>query len=87
MNSVAPGFGADIKNLVAYSASTSQKNTICFDQSQTECIDQIIAVVAGIKINFPADSWNAGAVAITGDAIDHTIEQKPGTWFFQFAES
>ena len=87
MNPIASGFGADIKNLVAHSACASEKDAVCFDQPQAERVDQNIAVVTGIKIDFPAHSGNAGAVAITGDTIDYTIEQEAGAGFFQISEA
>ena len=86
MNSITSSFRANIKNLVTHSASTGQKDFICFYQSETECVDQNIAVVTGIKINFSTNSRNAGAVSITGDAIDHTIEKETGSRILQFAK-
>ena len=87
MNPVASGFGADIENLVAHSARASAEDSVRFDLPQAERVDQYVAVVTGIKIDFPAHGGNAGTVPITGDTIDYTIEQEAGAGFFQISES
>ena len=73
MNAVSARLCANIDHRVAGAGRFAVKNFVIADQSQRKCVHQGIAAVAGLELGFSAEIGNAKAVAVTGDAADHSF--------------
>ena len=74
VNAVAAGLGADIDDRVAGAGGLAVEDFVFADHAEREGVDQRIAAVAGLELGFAAEIGNAEAVAVAGDAADHTFD-------------
>ena len=70
MDSVAPGFRAEIDDLVADSAGLGVENLSCVGDPHRHRVDENIAVVALVEIRRAADGRHPEAIAIGTDSGD-----------------
>ena len=87
VNAVAAGLGADIDDGIARALGGGQENLVGARQADAHGVDQDVAVVAAVEIDFTAHRGHAHAVAITADAGDHARHQMPGLGMRRLAEA
>ena len=75
-DAVAAGLGAEIDDGKADAFGLGQEDRVGFGKAGGEGIDQAVAVVAGMELDFAADGRNAEGVAVAADAGDDA--RRPG---------
>ena len=72
---VAPGFGADIKNGIADAAGRAARELFVSKHAETKNIYERIAFETFVEINFAADGRNPDAIAVMRNAGDDAGEK------------
>ena len=80
MDTVAPGFGADINHRVALARCGGIKNLVLARHAHAHGIDQNVAIVAGVEIGLAAHRGYPETVAIAANAGHHAAHQMAGFW-------
>ncbi len=86
VNPVAAGLRADIDHRVADAGGGTEENLVLAGDADGHRVDQRIAVVGGVKIDFAADGGDADAVAVAADAAHHAVDDAFGARVFRTAE-
>ena len=73
VDAVASGLGADVDHRVSDAGRLGAEDLIEANQAERESVDQRIAGVAGLEACFAAEVRYSEAVAVAGDAADHTL--------------
>ena len=87
MDAVAPGLGADIDHRVADPGGGRAEDPAGWGQPDGHRVDQDVAVVGGVEIDFPADRRHAHAIAIAADPGHHPGHQVAGPRVVRAAEA
>ena len=87
MNAVAARLGADIDHRIAGALGSRQENLVLTRQAHAHGVDQDVAVVAFVEIDFAAHGGHAHALAIAADARHHARHQVAGLGVAGFAEA
>jgi len=72
---VAAGGGADVENGVAHALGRAAGDLFVAQDAEAEGVDEGIALVRFVEINFAGDGGDAEAIAVMGDAADDAGEQ------------
>ena len=73
VNAVAARLGSHINHRVAAAGGLAVKNFVLAYQAESEGVHQRIAGVAGLELGFAAQVGHAKAIAVSGNAADHTF--------------
>src|SRR5207253_856243 len=87
VNAVAARLRADVVDGVADARGHALDDVRGLRNAETEHVDQRIARVRRLEGDLSADSRNADAVAVAGDAGDDAVEQARGAGRVELAES
>src|SRR4029453_328477 len=74
MNAAAPGFRADVVHGVAQTARTTFDEPARLCDAQAQHVDERVPRIGRLEGDFAADCRNPDAVAVSGDARDHALE-------------
>jgi len=75
MNTVTPGFGADIDDWIAHAGRRRVEYLVGIGHAHGHRIDQDIAVIGRVEIGFTRHRRHANAIAVAADPRDHTLYQ------------
>ena len=74
MDTVAAGFRADVDDRITDAGSRSEEDLIFGEDTQGECVDEIVSVVARLEDALAADGRHTKTVAVVRDAADDSAD-------------
>src|SRR5690606_16210893 len=80
-------FSANVHHRVASAFGDAFLDIFVIDQTDTHGIDQRIAVIRIIELDFAANSRDADAVSVTGNSGNYFFKQIFHSWSGQLAET
>ena len=78
MHAIAPRLSTHIDHGVADACRLSIENLIRLGYAHRHRVDQVVAVVAGVKLALPPHRRHANAIAIAANARHHAHHQRTG---------
>jgi hypothetical protein len=77
-DAVAAGLGAEIDDGKADALGLGEEDAVGFGKAGGKGVDEDVAVVAGVELDFAADRRHAEGIAVAADAGDHAGDEMAG---------
>src|SRR5690606_13000934 len=77
-NAVAAGFCAEVNDWKTNALGFGKEDRVRLRKACGKCVDQDVAVIARVKFNFAADSWNAEGITVAANTSNNAGDEAAG---------